>query len=521
MADPAPDPLVGTLLGPCRLDKLVGVGGMGRVYKGRHLPLDRDVAVKLVDRAAFDAAPRSAALAEARAAAKLEDPRIVAVYEVGEDHNVGFIVMQWVDGETLQSKVWRDGPLSPEASLAMARDMAAALAVAHKAGIVHRDVKPGNVLLDARGGIKLTDFGIAGTSGRVTDGGEAVGSVYFMSPEQGWGAAPEPRMDLYALGATWYFALTGDAPFEGSPGDVLIAHRETPAPDVRVKRPELTRRMAALIARLLEKEPEKRPASAEELLRELASRDLLLEVDASGSAFRLLPPREPARAPAAAAAVEPRRERPAPAPLPAPEAPRLGSRATFNLFLGVLALAAAGWPWRLAGPEDWLAGCVVCACAPLVLAYGDRRTGFRRALGAGAGALSLACVFAYLRPGLGTVPSLETLIAGGFGVVAVVGAVYLAHWGVDREEAVWARALGPLGAVLLAAAALTWTAADSDAWFGALAAAGARSLSILAATGGGWRWGGVVALAAALAATRRLRTVAAEKPTDRRLNWTA
>ncbi|NNN06480.1 MAG: serine/threonine protein kinase, partial [Elusimicrobia bacterium] len=312
----AEDPLIGTVLGPCRLERLIGAGGMGRVYKARHLALDRDVAVKLVDRAASaDKAAREAAFAEARAAAKLEDPRIVAVYEVGEDRGVGYIVMQWVDGESLESRVRREGPLSNERALAVARDMAGALAAAHAAGIVHRDVKPANVLLDARGGAKLTDFGLAAGAGRADAGGEFVGSFHFMPPEQGWGAPPDPRMDVYALGGTWYFALTGAAPFSGAPCDIVVAHREAPPPDVRRLRPEVTSRASALIRRLLDKDPARRPQDGAALTAELADPGLLLEVDASGSPLSLLAPAQPAAVPGEIAA-EPPRERYAPLPPP-------------------------------------------------------------------------------------------------------------------------------------------------------------------------------------------------------------
>jgi hypothetical protein len=492
---------------------------MGRVYKARHLALDRDVAVKLVDRAA-DGAPREAALAEARAAAKLEDPRIVAVYEVGEDRGFGYIVMQWVDGESLESRVRRAGPLAPEAALAMARDVAGALSVAHAAGVVHRDVKPANILMSAKGA-KLSDFGLAAPTGRSAAAGSTIGSFHFMPPEQGRAAPPDPRMDLYALGATWYYALTGLPPFDGAPGEVVAAHREQAAPDVRRRRPQLTARTAKLIRRLMEKEPALRPADGAELARELADPALLLEVDSSGSPFRLNAPAEPAVAPADVPAAEPKAAAPAPRPVPAPPPSALGSRARFYLILLAFGLAAVGWPWRLACAEDWLAACAFASCAPLLLTYRDRLTGARRALGAALWLASLLCAAVYARGRGAPAWTLETLIAAGFGVVATGGSVYLGYWGVDTEEAVWSRVLAPVGAALTLAAALTWSVPDTRAWLEALGSEAARWWGVLASTEGGWRWGGLVALACALAATRRLRTGSSEKPKDRRLNWTA
>jgi len=515
----AEDPLIGGTLGPCRLDRLIGAGGMGRVYKARHLALDRDVAVKVVDRAA-EGAPLDAAFAEARAAAKLDDPRIVAVYEVGEDRGFGYIVMQWIDGESLESRVRRCGPLSPEAALAVARDVAGALALAHEAGIVHRDVKPANVLLDARGGAKLTDFGLAASAGRAAAGGTTIGSFHFMAPEQGWGAAPDARMDVYALGGTWYYALTAQPPFNGDPGDIVVAHREQDAPDVRRARPELTGRTSTLIRRLLEKDPARRPANGAEMSRELASKDLLLEVDVSGSPFRLVAPAQPAVAPADVRPADPPREIPKPLPPPVPAAPKLGSRAVFQLLLLVFGAAAVGYPWRRAGTEDWLAAAVIGFCAPLLLTWSERFTSARRALGAALWVCAAACAARYVgaRPGL---PPLETLIAAGFGLVATGGAVYLAYWGLDSEEAVWARVLAPVGAALSAVAALAWSVPDNQGWLETLSAEAARSWSVFAGTGGLWRWGGVVVFVAALMATRRMRTGNEAKPKDRRLNWTA
>src|SRR6185312_11437730 len=259
----APDPLIGTMLGPCRLEALVGRGGMGRVYRAKHVALDRIVAVKLVDQSG-SAALRAAVLAEARAAAKLDDPRVVAVYEVGEDKGLPYIVLQWVDGEGLDGRVKRQGALKPEEALAIMKETLQALKAAHAAGLVHCDVKPANILVDRRGAVKLADFGIARPAGSALGAGETVsGSFHFMAPEQALGAPPDPRADLYAAGSTWYFALTGQMLFPGKAMDALMRHREEAPPDVRRLRPEVTEKASALIRRLLAKDPAERPQSAD------------------------------------------------------------------------------------------------------------------------------------------------------------------------------------------------------------------------------------------------------------------
>jgi serine/threonine-protein kinase len=513
------DALVGAHLGPCRIDSLVAVGGMGRVYKGLHEALERVVAIKLVDRpAAEGSAPLQAVLAEARAAAKLEDPRIVAVYDVGEDRGYGYIVMQWVDGESLEQRVRRAGPLPVEEALSAARDVAGALAVAHAAGVIHRDVKPGNVLLGTRGPAKLGDFGLASSAGSV-DGGTSAGSFHFMAPEQGWGAPPDARMDLYGLGATLYYALTGLPLYPGAPADAMISHREKPPPDVREARPEVTSRAAELIRSLLEKDPALRPQSAAEVARLLETRDLLLDTEGTGSPFRLLPSGNPTPKPRRVA-VEAPIERPAPPPPPPPAAPALGSRRTFFFFLAALGIAAVAWPWRGAGVEDWFAACLVGSAAPLLLTIGDRRSAPRVVIGSviWVGTLASAARYAALRGG--SFPSLETLILAGFGVVVSGGASYLALWGTDRDEILWARILSPFACVLLSSAALSGAAPVAGDFWRNVGVQAARSCGILSATGGFWRWGGLVAFACVIVVTRRMRLVFESGPkTGRGRNW--
>ncbi|MFI5349131.1 MAG: serine/threonine-protein kinase, partial [Elusimicrobiota bacterium] len=393
------DPLVGAMLGPCRMEALVGRGGMGRVYRARHVALDRIVAVKLVDQSG-SAALREAVLAEARAAAKLEDPRVVAVYEVGEDKGVPYIVLQWVEGEGLDARVRRQGVLPPEEALAIMRETVLALRAAHAAGLVHCDVKPANILVDRKGAVKLADFGIARMKGSQAAAGTTVsGSFHFMAPEQALGAPPDPRADLYAIGSTWYFALTGQTLFPGSALDALMRHRDEAPPDVRRLRPEVTEKCSALIRRLLAKDPLERPQNADEVVAEMASVGMLLNTDSSGSPFRILPP--PMAPEETYVAPAPVRVAPVFVPPPASSAQAaaqtLGSRWAFYGLFGVMGLAAVGWPWRHAVAEDWLAGAALLAVFPGVLTFGERGAGWRKVAGSLLLLGALACFFSYVR----------------------------------------------------------------------------------------------------------------------------
>ena len=521
MAETASDPLIGTQLGPCRLEALIGRGGMGRVYRARHLALDRIVALKLVDHSG-SAALLAAVLDEARAAAKLDDPRVVAVYEVGEDKGMPYIVLQWVEGESLDARVRRQGALLPPEALAIMREILLALRAAHAAGLVHCDVKPANILVDRRGAVKLADFGIARQAGVALGAGQTVsGSFHFMAPEQALGGPPDPRADLYAAGSTWYFALTGQMLFPGNIMDALMRHREEPPPDVRRLRPEVTEKASALIRRLLAKDPAERPQNADAVLAEMASVGMLLETDSSGSPFRILPPPLPPEAPPAppsAPAVVPR---PAAAPTfvppPAPAAPALGSRGTFYLLLAVLALAAIVWFWRSVVSEDCLAGAGLLGAFPALLTFGTRKPGWSKAAGAFLWLGGSACFLLYIR-GVSTVPPLETLITTLLGAVSTAGAAYLGLWGTDAEDIQWARGLAPLGGLLLLIGGLTWSVPEGRGWLESLTAAAPSAWRSWAAAGGVWRWGALTVLVAA--AARRTKTAGSSAPPPpRRLNW--
>ena len=277
-----------------------------------------------------------------------------------------------------------------------------------------------------------------------------------------------------------------------------------------------------------------RPQDASAVLAEMSAVCMLLETESSGSPFRILPA-PPPPAPvgmaamavptaAPAAPVEPPKPvatfgpRPAPLPPPAVAAPALGSRTTFYLAFSVLGLAAAGWPWRTAVAEDWIAGTAFLAAFPLILTFGNRSAGWRKAAGIALWLGSLACLARHV--GLsGPVPPLETMIVAVLGALSAGGAVYMGLWGTDIDELKWARGLAPVGGLMLALAAFTWSVPEGHGWIEILSAEGARACRAWWTAGGAWRWGGLVALSAAVAGVRRMKTVSQRPAEGRNLNW--
>jgi tetratricopeptide (TPR) repeat protein len=255
-----------------RVDAKLGEGGMGAVFAARDLTLDRDVAVKVLVRGTLDDAARERLLREARAAAALNHPHIVAVYDAGEAADgTPFVVMERVDGAPLGG-----GPMPVAELLAIADQLCDALGHAHANGIVHRDLKPENVLVTRTGvrlGIKLADLGVALTmrGSRLTADGAFVGTAHYMAPEQALGQAVDGRADLYALGAMMYELATGRRPFEGDDALAVISqHLHAPVVPPRTWRADLPRELESLIVRLLAKTPEERYASASEVRGTLA-----------------------------------------------------------------------------------------------------------------------------------------------------------------------------------------------------------------------------------------------------------
>src|SRR5215207_10569284 len=263
--------LQAALAGEYSLQRELGRGGMGIVYLARDVQLDRDVAIKVLPtHLARNAASRERFLREARTAAGLSHPHIVPIHRVGEAGGFVFFVMTYVPGTTLGERLRTRGPLPAADAMRMLREVAWALAYAHGRGVVHRDVKPDNILLEAGTGRALvTDFGIAhggAHAGPSTEPGKLMGTAHFMSPEQTANEPVDGRSDIYALGVVGYLAISGRLPFESSslPAWLLKQATEVPASVMRAA-PGLPPALGAAIDRCLARDPEARFANGEAL----------------------------------------------------------------------------------------------------------------------------------------------------------------------------------------------------------------------------------------------------------------
>jgi hypothetical protein len=261
------------------LEHELGRGGMGVVLLARDLSLDRPVALKLLPTLlATQPVLRERFLREARTAAGLSHPHVVPIHAVEEHEGLAFIAMAFVDGETLAERVRRTGPLPPREAARILREVAWALAYAHGRGIVHRDIKPDNIMIERGSGRALvTDFGIArpversSTTDRLTLEGQLLGTAAFMSPEQAAGEPVDGRSDLYSLGAVGFYVLSGRAPFdEGTIEALLVARFTKAAPPVATARPDVPAALATVIDRCLARQPYDRYPSAEAVAEALA-----------------------------------------------------------------------------------------------------------------------------------------------------------------------------------------------------------------------------------------------------------
>lgn len=252
----------------------IGEGGMAVVYKARCTFLDRWVAIKILrDQYANNPEFVDRFQREARAAARLAHPNIVSIYDVGEDQGRHFIVMEYVQGENLKDYLSRRGPLTPQTVAEMGQQVAAALAHAHCRGIIHRDIKPHNLLVSPEGQVKVTDFGIAraAAASSLTETGVVLGSVHYFSPEQAQGGAVDARSDIYALGVVLYELLTGEPPFTGdSPIAIALSHLDSEPPAVAELCPYVPEDLEQAIMKAMAKDPAHRYQTAGELNRALA-----------------------------------------------------------------------------------------------------------------------------------------------------------------------------------------------------------------------------------------------------------
>jgi serine/threonine-protein kinase len=264
--------LQAALAGEYSLVRELGRGGMGVVYLAREVQLDRDVAIKVLPtHLAHDAAARERFIREARTAAALSHPHIVPIHRVGQASGFVFFVMSYVEGETLGERLRTRGPLPPAEATRVMREVAWALAYAHGRGVVHRDVKPDNILLEAGTDRALvTDFGIAHGgkhAGVETEPGKITGTAHFMSPEQAANEAVDGRSDIYSLGVVGYLAVSGRLPFESSHLPALLVRQATEAPpSVMRAAPGLPAALGATIDQCLARDPGGRFADAEALV---------------------------------------------------------------------------------------------------------------------------------------------------------------------------------------------------------------------------------------------------------------
>src|SRR5436190_6531437 len=265
---------VGTLLsGRYRLDAQVGAGGMSTVYRAFDTVLERQVAIKLMHREiASDSDQLERFRREARAVAQLNSPYVVGVIDAGEDASTPYIVFEYVEGETLKDRIRRHGRLPIAEAVAYSIEIARALGAAHEHQIVHRDVKPQNVLIDEEGTAKVTDFGIARSLADegLTADGRVLGTTDYVSPEQALGHPVTGQSDIYSLGICLYEMLAGDVPFKGD-NQVAVAmrHVREELPDVQLMRPEVSAALAAVVDRATAKDLQRRYLDASSLIADL------------------------------------------------------------------------------------------------------------------------------------------------------------------------------------------------------------------------------------------------------------
>lgn len=271
MTDPQQGSRVGSQIGPYRLRRLLGKGGMGEVYEAEDTVKDRVVALKLLPEAvSHDPVFRARLQREAHAAGRLQEPHVVPIHDYGEVDGLLFVDMRLIDGTDLRKILKEQGPMTPVRATAIVRQIASALDAAHQNGILHRDVKPENILLNRDDFAYLVDFGIANaaTDEALTQLGTAVGTYAYMAPERFTNGAVDRRADVYALTCVLHECLTGTQPFQGDSVSVVIAaHLNDPAPRPSALRPGVPAGLDQVIARGMAKQPEDRYTSAGEMAR--------------------------------------------------------------------------------------------------------------------------------------------------------------------------------------------------------------------------------------------------------------
>jgi serine/threonine-protein kinase len=272
MADTKDDPRLGTVIAGYRIEDRIGRGGMGVVYRAEHLNLQRRAAIKII---APDLAEsegfRERFSREARIAGALQHPNIVTVYDAGEIDGLLYLAMQYIEGRDLAAMLRAEGRLRPYRAIDVCRQIASALDAAHSRGLIHRDVKPANVLIEGRRAF-LTDFGLTkrldGQHTQLTRAGDVVGTIHYVAPEQIEGNPVSARSDVYSLGCLLFHCLTGQVPFfRDTDVGVIYAHLSEEPPRVSELRAELPDGLDAVIAKALDKSPDRRFQTCTDLMQ--------------------------------------------------------------------------------------------------------------------------------------------------------------------------------------------------------------------------------------------------------------
>ncbi|MEZ4362237.1 MAG: serine/threonine-protein kinase [Kofleriaceae bacterium] len=333
-----PNPAVGTLLGAYRVEGLLGSGSMGEVYRGVDVGLNRRVAIKILSDKHRDSAElRARFVREGRAVAAVSHPNVVQVFATGTFDERPYIAMEFLDGTDLGSLVEREGPLDDLAAVRAVFDAASGLEAASRAGLIHRDVKPSNLVRLTDGTVKVTDFGLAkpvdpGAEPALTAMGVVVGTPDYIAPEQARGEAIDERVDIYALGGSLYFLLTKVPPFRtGKPGEdkylkVVARHLRQPPPSAVERNGAIDRELSALAQEMMAKRPDDRPGYPD-LLARLSAIALRLDPTADALGARGSRPisiamiSRPPGAPPVGVSLPPGASRAAPPPSLGPRAP--------------------------------------------------------------------------------------------------------------------------------------------------------------------------------------------------------
>src|SRR3954451_17836460 len=270
----SPDPLIDRVFdGRYRIVRKLGAGGMADVYLAEDQELGRRLAIKILnDRQAHDDQFVERFRREAKNAAGLSHPNIVSIYDRGEFDGTYYIAMEYLEGRTLKELIVRNGPTPVPIAIDYARQVLSAIAFAHRNGVVHRDIKPHNIVVGRDGRLKVTDFGIARSgASQMTEAGSIIGTAQYLSPEQARGAHVDQRSDIYSVGVVLYEMLTGEVPFGGdTPVEIAMKHLSAVPPVPSDLNPKVPHDLDAIVLRALAKDPEQRYQSSEEMDADLA-----------------------------------------------------------------------------------------------------------------------------------------------------------------------------------------------------------------------------------------------------------